>query len=304
MKNKTFLGYLAILGSVFIWSATFIWTKEIFDANAYTPITIIVVRLIVSIVFMFLWSWIFRQDEKIEKKDWFWLVLLAFLEPFLYFIGELFGLVRVSSTVTSVIIATIPLFTPFALSFFFKEKIGLANIIGIAVSLVGVYLLLIKETLEIKIDLLGVGFLFFAVLSAVGYSVVIYRIIHKYKPLTIVKWQNTFGLLFFLPWFLFSDLGVIAKSGFQWAYFDNLVYLGLLGSMMAFLLYIYSVKYITIWLANAFSNLIPVMTAILSFFILGEKLLPINIVGIGVAIAGLFVSQYKTKQVIPVAENY
>jgi len=34
---------------------------------------------------------------------------MAFFEPFLYFIGESFGLVYISSTIAAVIVATIPL---------------------------------------------------------------------------------------------------------------------------------------------------------------------------------------------------
>lgn len=303
-KNKTLLGYIAVVLAMVIWSCTFIWTKEILEAKACTPLTILTIRLTISVLLMFVYALIFRKFEKIEKKDWLWFVFLGFFQPFLYFIGETFGQARVSSTVTSVVISTIPLFTPFAVAAFFREKVKASNILGIVISLVGVYLLLIKDSFEIVIDPIGIGLLFFAVFNAVAYSVIIHRLANKYKPLTIIMWQNAVGLAFYIPWFAATDLPKVLSTGIPVSAIDNLLLLGILGSTVAYLMFIYSVQAITIWMVNAFTNLIPVLTALLSFLVLGEILLPLNIVGIAVAIGGLFISQIKQNAKIEVTENF
>jgi drug/metabolite transporter (DMT)-like permease len=304
VKNKTLAGYIAIIIAMAIWSFTFIWTKEILDANACTPLTIIVIRLVISVVLMFPYALIFRQFEKIDRKDIIMLVVLGILQPFIYFIGETFGQMTVSPTVTSVIISTIPLFTPFAVAVFFREKVMWTNIVGIVVSLAGVYMLMIKDNMEIIVDPKGIALLFVAVFSAVFYSVIIHRLVDKYKPLTILMWQNAIGLACYIPWFAFADFGTLLTKGIPAAYIDNLLLLGILGSTVAYLLFIYSVQAITIWLVNAFANLIPVMTAFFAFLVLGERLLPLGMVGIFVAILGLFVSQIKTKPAVLVPENF
>jgi drug/metabolite transporter (DMT)-like permease len=43
--------------------------------------------------------------------------------------------------------------------------------------------------------------------------------------------------------------------------------------------------------ANVFSNMIPVLTALFSFVLLGEKLTFQNIAGMCIVIAGIFLSQ-------------
>ncbi|NTU61583.1 MAG: DMT family transporter [Caldiserica bacterium] len=304
MKNRTLTGYIAIVIAMAIWSFTFIWTKEILDANACTPLTIIVVRLVISVMLMFPFAMVFRQFEKIDKKDRILLVLLGFFQPFVYFIGETFGQMTVSPTITSVIISTIPLFTPFAVALFFKEKVIWTNIAGIVVSFVGVYMLLIKENMEIIVDPKGIALLFLAVFSAVIYSVIIHKLVGKYKPLTILMWQNAIGLACYIPWFAATDLVPVLTKGIPVAYIDNLLLLGILGSTVAYLLFIYSVQAITIWLVNAFANLIPVLTAFFAYLVLGEKLLPVGMAGVAVAILGLFISQIKTKSAAPITENY
>lgn len=304
MKNRTLTGYIAIVIAMAIWSFTFIWTKEILDANACTPLTIIVMRLLISVLLMFPYALIFKQFEKIDKKDRILLVLLGFFQPFVYFIGETFGQMTVSPTITSVIISTIPLFTPFAVALFFKEKVIWTNIAGIVVSFVGVYMLLIKENMEIIVHPKGIALLFLAVFSAVIYSVIIHKLVGKYKPLTILMWQNAIGLACYIPWFAATDLVPVLTKGIPVAYIDNLLLLGILGSTVAYLLFIYSVQAITIWLVNAFANLIPVLTAFFAYLVLGEKLLPVGMAGVAVAILGLFISQIKTKSAAPITENY
>lgn len=304
MKNKTLSGYIAIIIAMAIWSFTFIWTKEILESNACTPLTIIVARLVISVLLMFPYALIFRQFEKIDRKDILLLTVLGILQPFIYFIGETFGQMTVSPTVTSVVISTIPLFTPFAVAFFYKEKVVWTNIVGIVVSFVGVYMLLIRENMEIIVDPKGLALLFLAVISAVFYSAVIHKLVGRYKPLTILMWQNAIGLACYIPWFAFTDLGSVISKGIPFAYIDNLLLLGVLGSTVAYLLFIYSVKAITIWLVNAFANLIPVLTAFFAYLVLGEKLLPVGMAGVGVAILGLFISQIRSKPAASISENY
>ena len=54
--------------------------------------------------------------------------LLSFFEPFCYFLGESYGMRYISSTLGSIIIATIPIFTPFLVFIFHKKKISWLNV--------------------------------------------------------------------------------------------------------------------------------------------------------------------------------
>jgi drug/metabolite transporter (DMT)-like permease len=58
---------------------------------------------------------------------------LAFSEPFIYFIGETYGLQRVSPVITSLIISTIPVFTAIFMRCFFRATLTWINFAGIFV---------------------------------------------------------------------------------------------------------------------------------------------------------------------------
>ena len=56
--------------------------------------------------------------------------MLALFEPFLYFLGESFGLTYVSATVGSVLISTIPVFATIGAWLIFREKLKANKLCG------------------------------------------------------------------------------------------------------------------------------------------------------------------------------
>ena len=70
-----------------------------------------------------------------------------------------------------------------------------------------------------------------------------------------------------------------------------MLYLGVFGSGICFILLTIGIRELGAAKANVFGNMIPVVTAIVSFFLLKEAMPFIKIVGIFVVIAGLLMSQ-------------
>ena len=109
MRNA--MVHIAALFSMLFWGFSFIWSKMVFEE--YTPLTTIFFRLIISFIFLFALMLIRKEWERIKKQDYWLFIVSSFFNPFLYFIGENYGLDRVSASVSAFIIATIPVFTPF-----------------------------------------------------------------------------------------------------------------------------------------------------------------------------------------------
>ena len=73
-----------------------------------------------------------------NKKDALWFLALALMEPFFYFIGETYGVkLTASPTISSMIIATIPVVGLVAGLSFYKEKVTAGNIAGILMTVPG-----------------------------------------------------------------------------------------------------------------------------------------------------------------------
>jgi drug/metabolite transporter (DMT)-like permease len=286
--NK-FRTYGAVVLSMIFWSFSFIWFKM---ANEYyRPITIVFIRLVIAIVILGSYLFVTKRFLKINKKDRQLFFMLAFFEPFLYFLGESFGLTFVSSTVGAVIISTIPVIATIGAWLFFKEKLKAVNYAGIILSFIGIIIFILKSDGSLSFNIKGLLLLSFAVLSAVGYNLTLSKLVGLYSPVYIVFVQNLIGAVLFLPVFLIFDIRIFLNVHHTILTLKPVIELSVFASCVAFILYAYSVRNMGISKANVFSNCIPIFTALFSFILLGEKLTFQNFAGISVVMAGLFLSQ-------------
>ncbi len=290
MKKSVFF---SLLGAMAIWAMSFIWSKMALEV--YSPIAVIFLRLIVSTVLIFLFLIISNQLQPIQKGDIKWFILLSVFEPFLYFIGENFGLQLISTTLASVIISTIPLFVPILAFFVLKERISVMNIIGIVISITGVLMMVVDKGFSLNAPLNGILLMGLAVFSATFYGLLLKHLSHRYSGYSIVAYQNIGGIVYFLPLFIFMEWDGVMVANHSFKALSAILLLAVFASTIAFVLYTHGVRLIGVTRSSAFVNLIPVLTAIFAWTLLDEVIGWQKIIGILIVISGLFASQYKRK---------
>jgi len=292
--------YGAISLAMLFWSFSFIWTRQ--AILSFPPITLVTFRLVIASVLLFLVSKAAGKFQVMRREDVKWFLLLAFFEPFLYYIGETYGLTMVESTLASVIISTIPLFAPILAYFLLKEKISIANIAGILVSLSGVFLVIYEPKNGITTNPWGIMLMFLAVFSAICYTTTLRKISTHYSTFNVIFYQSLVGLFFFIPTFLITDFSTFTFSKVTSQGLFALFMLAVFASVIAFVLFAGVVRKIGVARTNVFVNLIPVFTAILAWWLLDENLTALKFAGIAITVIGLFVSQlgkfkFKLKQI-------
>jgi drug/metabolite transporter (DMT)-like permease len=296
MKNRNpLLSYIPVLLAMVFWSFSFIWYKQVF--LYYQPITVIVLRLIIAVPLLFIISIVSRRLQGIQKRHLRWFFILGFFEPFLYFIGECYGVRLVSPTLASIIISLIPLLSPIPARFLFREKFTLTNYIGLFISMAGVILVIMDDNHTASTSMAGVFLMLLAVFGAVGHSVYVRKLVDHYNTFTIVTYQSTFGLIYFIPLFFFTEYKQFVLLHHHIDSLMPVVKLAVFASTLAFLFFVKTIKNFGMARTNVFVNLIPVFTAILSFLILHEHFGLLKLTGIGVVIAGLVFSQYSRSSV-------
>lgn len=132
MRSGKYSIHIIAVIAMLLWGFSYVWTKIVFDY--YEPFTTVFLRLLISSLVLILFIFIFRKPKTIKKEHYKLFLLSAIFNPFLYFIGESFGLQYVSPTISAVIIATIPVFTPIAALLFLKEKLNWVNVLGLFIS--------------------------------------------------------------------------------------------------------------------------------------------------------------------------
>ncbi len=287
--NQTLTVTLAAVAAMFFWGMSFIWSSIVFEY--YEPITTIFLRLGLSSIFLFLVLTLAGRLQKISRQHYFLLLASAFFNPFLYFLGENFGLKFSSASISAVVIATIPLFTPVAAWLLIRERISILNIIGILVSFGGIMIMLFRPDLSFSFEPKGMILLFLAVFSAVIYSIFLKRLTEHYNPMNIIAWQNLIGTILFLPLFLVFDFGHFLEAQPDSRMFSALISLAILASSMAYVLFTYTIKHLGVSRANVYSNLIPVITAVASYYILDEIFSTGKLIGMFIVLTGVFMTQ-------------
>ena len=294
MKNREILAYGSALGAAFFWSFSFIWFKVAYQG--YNPITVVIFRLTIAALLITIIAVFLKRLQKPSKEDFRLFVLMAFFEPFIYFLGESYGLKYVSSTVAAVIVATIPLISPVFAWYFFRERLKWMNVAGLAFSFFGVGLVVLNGSFQFNASPLGVGLEFIAVFAAIAYSIVLRKLVFKYNTMSIIAYQNIIGIVFFLPVWLVVDFNDFISRPFHPEAFRAIVFLAVFASTLAFVFFTNSIRQIGVNRSNTFINLIPVFVAILSYFILKESLGTQQIAGIFIVVVGLFLAQIKRKR--------
>ena len=287
MNTSKFSIYLLVFLSVTFWGISYVWMKIVFEY--YPPVTTMFLRLSISSVIMLA---LFKSHrQKIASKDYGSFFILSFFSPFCYFIGESFGLFHVSPTVAAVIIATIPIFTPILGFVAFNERLSLINIAGFIISFAGVMIMVLDADLKFSASPLGVGLLFFAVFSALINVIFLKKLVAKYSSFTIISAQNLLGALLFMPLFFIFDFSHFISVRPSAQAIASLLALAVFASTLAFMFFTSGVRALGIARTSIFTNLIPVITAISSYFILKEVIDNGKLLGMAIVISGLLMTQ-------------
>lgn len=289
MSKKDFLYYLLLLFAMLFFSLSFIWYKQSYVY--FKPFTVVAFRLVISFPLIFAFAFLTKHLKKIEKKDLLQFAALAFFEPFLYFLGESYGMKYVSATVGSIIIGIVPLITPFIGHLYYKEKLSINNYLGIALSSLGVIVVILADDGDLAASWRGILLMLVAVFATQGYAVALKKLSQKYNALTIVAMQNMIGCFYFLPLFFIVDFPEFEFASIKLAHFKPILYLSVFASTIAFIGLVEGIRYFGLSKATVFTNFIPVFTAVFAYIIISEPLGKAKVAGILITVVGLLMSQ-------------
>lgn len=307
---KKIIPYLSVITAMLIWAGAGIAVKE--ALVFFSPLTLIVLRFTLAVLLMLCIGLVFRKNEvvglqKVDRKDLPLFLLGGLFQPFLYFIFETYTYQSFASpTIAEALLSTQPVMAPLFAWVLLRERVTRNNVIGIVLSTVGMLMLLLVGSDNFALgSSWGVLLAVLTVSMSVSYSVILRKIPSHYSPLSIVFYVQSFSLLlFYMVWggeaWLNGGVelcrgGVAMCSGAVewWSSCAAVVYLAVLASVTAFVLFCYTVREIGVTRANVFNNVRPVFTAILMWLVFDEVLPLWKQVGIVMIIVGLFVSQRK-----------
>lgn len=292
--NKAVVYLLSVLAIV-LWGMSYIWSDRLIALGV--PISYFVpLRIFVAGIILLLFNILTKNFRPIARKDIWKFLLLALFEPLIYFFCETYGIKETGSpTISAMIIASVPIFSVGAGALFFKERISILNGFGIAVTLAGICLVLLKQGGDEGVPqnfILGVVLLMIAVFSEVGHASLTKLLADGYKPQVIVMYQFLIGTVYFLPFFLTRGIENFDARLVSWEVLEPILCLAVLCSSLAFSLWAMAIKKLGVGKSSVFLAMMCVATALVAEVIGREHLSLFQWLGVFIAVLGIVLSQY------------
>jgi drug/metabolite transporter (DMT)-like permease len=287
MRERIFL----ILATLF-WAGNYVFGKYV--VAEMSPLWITFARWFLSLAFLIPISyWIERPNyREIFKRSWLPLSVMGILGIIGYNL-LLYGALEYTSPLNaSLVNALNPAMMVVFSYFILKERMTFINVIGFAISLVGVLLILTDGHLELVFqtsynlgDLMMMG----ANLVWVFYSIIGKRL--AVPPITATACSALLSVFFLLPFlFLYPfDITQLSARGIT-----GIIYMWLFPSVCSFIFWNMSVKKVGPSHAGVYLNLITVFTAIITI-ILGEKIAASQAIGGVLVLFGVYFATKITK---------
>ena len=274
MSDKLqFKGMLAALTANLIFGFSFLFSKT---ALSYAhPLLILAARFTLAFIalnLLILFGFV-KINLKGKKKSG--LLLMAIAQPFLYFIFELYGISLTSSALSGLIISLVPVAVMLLSSLFLSEKPSLWQCLCGTVSFIGVCAVSILSDDGNENKLLGIILLLLAVISAA-----VFNILSRRESVSFSPFERTY-FMFLIGFIGFNILAVSALKGeyisgivtafSSFKFIISILYLSVISSVAAFILYNYSTSRISVIRSASFSNIITVVSLFAGILILKEN---------------------------------
>lgn len=264
--------YLAVwLLLCLIWGSTWIFIK--LGLDDWPPFTFAGLRFLLAAAILWGIVWLRRSRLPRARRDWLriaWLGVISFTMNYgLVFWGEN----RIPSGLTAVLQATIPAFgLVMAHHYLPNERITLAKMAGMALGIVGVVVVFADQMNVARTAALWGGAAILLSALCVAYSNVQVKLHcgHLDTPV-LVAGQMSFGMIPLLAAGWFVEGGPF-KLRWTATAATALVYLAVVGSVIAFLLYFWMVKKIDVTKTMLISLVTPVVALLIGWLVRGELL--------------------------------
>jgi drug/metabolite transporter (DMT)-like permease len=279
------LAYLALSVPILAWGLSFPSIKA--ALTEFPPMTLAFGRFLLAAAVLGAVYFLKGAPTKFTRRDKGALVLSVLTGITLYFLCENHGVKLIPASAASLIIAGIPVLTLLAESVVFRRKLGPWGVLAAFVSFAGAALLVgVPGGSAPAVAPWGYLLMLGAALAWVLYLFTMRPLQRGYANLAVTAWQMMLGALFFLPF--------AAAEASQWRWpsaagWGHLAFQGLICSAASYLLYNRALEKLGMRTASLAVNLIPVVTAVASYFLLGEVLGPWQWVGGALVLAAVLV---------------
>ena len=278
---------LMLLGLVLVWGVNFSVIKRTLEEMS--PLSFNALRFVLATLLILILLRVTGENLSVPRRDWSRLLLLGLVGHTAYQLFFIKGLARTTASHSSLLLATAPIFIALLSALLRIERVRGLAWLGILLCFGGIALIvqgsgngvgLVGQTLGG--DLLTLA----ATICWAIYTVLSKPMLERYSPLKLMTLTMTMGtsvlLLLSLPELANQEWGLVSRQGWL-----GLIYSFSLAIALGYTIWYTGVRRIGTARTAVYSNLVPVVGVATAWLTLGERLVPFQIAGAGVVLAGI-----------------
>lgn len=281
-------GLLLIALAAVLWGTVGVASKAVFALADTNSLSVGFFRLAISAPGLLLAGWwlLGRKLFAVRRRD-LWLMLLIGAMMALYQVCYFAAIQRVGVAIAVLItLCTAPVIVALLSVAVFREPLTRVTLLAILCALLGTGLLVGVRSDELGGSPEVVAGVLLALGSAFGYAMVALcgrGLAGAYHPLQPIAVGFAAGALSLLPFALATGL-VVAYPTAGWAL---LVYLGLVPTAFAYVLFLAGMRHTTATFASVITLLEPLTSTLLAWLLFGERLGPLGLLGVALLLGAI-----------------
>lgn len=292
-SRSNLLYHLVAFITVAIWGTTFVSTKVLM-LNELSPAHIFTLRFCIAYVLMLCFNHkrLFAQSWQDEVK----MALLGITGGSLYFMCENEAMNYTTTTNTSLIVCSCPLFATLLVRLVYRQtsRVNALQLAGSILAFAGMVIVVLNGRFVLHLSPIGDALAFMACISWAVYSLLMKSVAIKYSAAFITRKVFFYGVVTILPYYLFESempsLNVLARP----QVIGNLLFLGCLASMVCFLTWNWCIARLGAVKATNWVYFNPITTMLFASWVLGETITPYFLMGAACILVGMYVTERKT----------
>lgn len=294
---------LLLLMTIGLWAINFTVVKTIISGDL-PPIAFTALRFTLATIGMLLVMRSFRDEQPLTRRDVLKMAGLGLLGNGLYQVMFIIGIDNTSLTNSALILASSPIFVAIFGALFKIERLTALAWFGIVLSFVGIAIVIFGNAPADQVtdqpgknimlgDVLSLG----AAIAWGAYTILVAPVVKHHSPIRVSAVSIAFGtiplVLLATPTFLTLDWSKVGLN--SWL---GVLYSGGLAIAVGYVLWNRGVRHIGSARTAVYSNLNPVLAAIIAFFVRGDALTIYHLIGAVVILAGIALTRLGRSQVM------
>lgn len=265
MKTPNLKAYVAVCLTVIFWASSYVAIR--IGVHGFSPGALGSLRYSIAALVMLPVYLSLPNRTKINLKDSLLIFLTGGIGIGLYNIAINKGEVTLQAAVTSFIIASMPVIAAVVARFVFNERLKLVGYIGVLISFSGILIICFSQGKGHITVTIGVLYILLCVVCGCFYSTMSKILLAKFGAIELVSLCIMAGAivqLVFLPEVIYE----LPNAG--WSAICAAIYLGIFPAAIAYLGFSYALQYFSLIKVTSMLYLLPFITAVMGWAVLGE----------------------------------